>query len=101
MSVMIFDDLIALGRPKGGLAILRKKACISFVRFNGSSLNGRIMAVTFKWKSTNTCVLNIEYSVELMECVAFIKLVIDQKKDVGGLEFCIIWGFQYWYRKDL
>ena len=34
-----------------------------------------------------------EYSVESMECVAFIELVIDQQKDVGGLEFYIIGDF--------
>ena len=34
-----------------------------------------------------------DYSVELKECVAFIELVIDQQKDVGGLEFCIIGDF--------
>ena len=103
VSIMIDDDVMALGRPKGGLAILWKKVYNSSVRYIGSSLNGRIMAVILKCKSTNICLFNVylpcfeysdEYSVDLMECVAFIELVIDQHKNVGdGFEFCIIGDF--------
>ena len=60
------------------------------------------MAVIFKCKSINIYLFNVylpcfeysdEYSVELMECFAFIELVIDQQKDVRGLEFYIIGDF--------
>jgi exonuclease III len=96
---MLDNDVIALGRPKGGLAILWKNMYNPMIRFIGSSLNGRVMAVMFKCKSINVCLFNVylpcfeyndEYSIELMECVGFIDLVIDQQKDVNGLEICII-----------
>ena len=57
------------------------------------------MAVIFKCESTNICLFNVylpcfkcsnKYSVELMECVAFIEIIIDQQKNVGGLKLCII-----------
>ena len=75
-----------------------EKVYNSSVKFIGISLNGRIMAVILKFKSTNICLFNVylpcfeyseEYSVELMECVAYIELVIDQQKYGGELEFCI------------
>ena len=76
-----------------------EKVYNSSVRFIESSLNDSIMAIVFKCNSTKICLFNVyvscfeyidAYNVELMKCVTFIELVIDQLKDIGGLEFCII-----------
>jgi hypothetical protein len=97
------DELVGPGRPKGGLAILWKKALRHVVKYVGSSLNNRVMTMVIECNDFNICLCNVylpcfgqnmDYGLELMECLSYIDYVYEQvKSEYCNIELCIIGDF--------
>ena len=91
-------------KPYGGLAMLWKISLDITVKYLYNSLNKRVITVMMKCKDENICVCNvylscyennIEYTKELLECLAHIDLLFTEQRNINkNLELCIIGDFK-------
>ena len=98
---MIDEDIVYLGRPHSGVAVLWRKSLS--IKYFGNSLNNRVMAFILITVNSTICIFNvyfpcwtytIDYSTDVAECISRIEWVYEQQKKIcTNVELCIIGDF--------
>ena len=80
ISCMIDEDIVYLGRPHSGVAVLWRKSLS--IKYFGNSLNNRVMAFILITVNSTICIFNvyfpcwtytIDYSTDVAECISRIE----------------------------